>query len=693
MPSGTIMRSKTIIALALIGLGVLGGCGGGGNTALTTVPTAHLAITLPATTVAAGAPFTFTVKAIDATGAVVPTYTGTVHITTSDAAAKLPFNATLAQGAGTFTVTFNTLGNQTITASDTVGDATSGTSPAVSVQNIPVPTITSLSPATTAPGVGGFTLTVRGSNFVSTSVVQWNGSDRSTTFVSTGQLTAQITAADVATAGAATVTVFNPAPGGGSSNSSTFTITTGGSGSNPVPTIAVLSPSCAPTGEQFIDGADNQLAVISSTDGLFVADSVVRWNGSDRATTGNGSVNGLTAHISASDIAKAGTAVVTVFNPPPGGGSSNPLTFTITPGAVDPQSIAVDPAGKFAYVMSAGCRGGVGGFVSMYTINPTTGALAFIGPPVWTNGYGVDYGSGVYAGSVTVDPVGKFAYVTNSGDVYDYGLTDGANGSVTIYTIDATTGALTSGGTINGNCPGLCLPSSAVVDPSGKFAYVLNGYGGGFIDRVPFNVAMYTINATTGALTSIGTIATGTEPTSIAASGKFVYVVNENMGAVAGNVSMYAINATTGALTSVGTIAAGADPVSLTVDPAGKFAYVTNSGSNNVSMYTINATTGTLKSTGTIATGKDPVSVAVDPTGKFAYVANYGSNDVSMYTISATTGALTSIGTIPAESNPSSIAVHPSSKFAYVTNANSNSVSMYRISSTGTLTLIGTIGT
>ena len=693
-----IMRSKTIIALGLSGLGLLGGCGGGGNTALTTVPTAHLAITLPATIVAAGAPFTFTVKALDATGAVVPTYTGTVHITTSDTAAKLPANATLAQGVGTFTVTFNTLGNQTITASDTVGDASSGTSPAVSVQSIPVPTITSLSPATTVSGGAGFTLIVYGSNFVLNSVVQWNGSNRSTTFVSTGQLTAQITAADVAKAGAATVTVFNPAPGGGSSNSSTFTITTGGSGSNPVPTISVLSPSCVPAGEQFINAVNDQLEVIGpypTPPPGFVAASVVRWNGSDRPTTGNGSVNGLTAQISASDIAKAGTAAVTVFNPAPGGGSSNSLTFTITPGAVDPQSIAVDRTGKFAYVMNAGCSGGNGGYVSMYTINPTTGALASIGPPAWTYGYGVDYGSGVYAGSVTVDPVGKFAYVTNSGDVYDYGLTDGANGSVAIYTIDATTGALTSAGTINGNCPGLCLPSSVLVDPSGKFAYVANGYGGGFIDAVPFNVAMYTINATTGALTSIGTIATGTEPTSIAAdpSGKFVYVVNENMGAAAGNVSMYAINATTGALTSMGTIAAGADPVCVAVDPAGKFAYVANSHSNDVSMYTINATTGALKSTGTIATGKDPVSVAVDPAGKFAYVANYGSNDVSMYTISATTGALTSIGTIAAESNPSSVVVHPSGKFAYVTNSNSNSVSMYSIGATGSLTLIGTIGT
>ena len=85
---------------------------------------------------------------------------------------------------------------------------------------------------------------------------------------------------------------------------------------------------------------------------------------------------------------------------------------------------------------------------------------------------------------------------------------------------------------------------------------------------------------------------------------------------------MYTINATTGALTSIGTIAARGTPVSVAVDPPGKFAYVTNSGSNDVSMYTINATTGALTSIGTIAAGTDPVSVAVDPSGKFAYVTN-----------------------------------------------------------------------
>ena len=73
---------------------------------------------------------------------------------------------------------------------------------------------------------------------------------------------------------------------------------------------------------------------------------------------------------------------------------------------------------------------------------------------------------------------------------------------------------------------------------------------------------------------------------------------------------MYTIDATTGALTSIGTIAAGTGPFSVVVDPSGKFAYVANSGSNDVSMYTINATTGALTSLGTIAAGTGPVSVA-----------------------------------------------------------------------------------
>gem|GEM_PF-2137883 len=85
-----------------------------------------------------------------------------------------------------------------------------------------------LVPTFAAPGGAAFTLTVSGTGFVSTSVVNWNGSARTTTFVSSSKLTASILATDIATVGTATVTVTNPTPGGGTSNPVTFAVVKAG---------------------------------------------------------------------------------------------------------------------------------------------------------------------------------------------------------------------------------------------------------------------------------------------------------------------------------------------------------------------------------------------------------------------------------------------------------------------------------
>src|SRR5260221_8356194 len=91
----------------------------------------------------------------------------------------------------------------------------------------PVPIINQpLVPGTAAPGGNAFSLAVNGTGFVSGSSVEWNGSPRTTTFVSGSQLTAAINAADIAVAGTAAVTRVNPAPGGGRSNPGFFSVTT-----------------------------------------------------------------------------------------------------------------------------------------------------------------------------------------------------------------------------------------------------------------------------------------------------------------------------------------------------------------------------------------------------------------------------------------------------------------------------------
>jgi uncharacterized repeat protein (TIGR01451 family) len=112
----------------------------------------------------------------------------------------------------------------TVTTTSTDSNLANNTSTATTIVNNPVPTLSSLSPSTAAPGGGNFTLTVNGTNFVTGSQVQWNGSNRTTSFVSFTQVTAQILSGDITTAGSANVTVVNAAPGGGTSNVLSFSI-------------------------------------------------------------------------------------------------------------------------------------------------------------------------------------------------------------------------------------------------------------------------------------------------------------------------------------------------------------------------------------------------------------------------------------------------------------------------------------
>ncbi len=86
-------------------------------------------------------------------------------------------------------------------------------------QHSPVPFVNQpLAPTSVAPGHAAFTLTVDGTGFASDAVVNWNGSARTTKFISSSQLQATITAADVASPTTASITVTNPSATNGISN-------------------------------------------------------------------------------------------------------------------------------------------------------------------------------------------------------------------------------------------------------------------------------------------------------------------------------------------------------------------------------------------------------------------------------------------------------------------------------------------
>ena len=209
----------------------------------------------------------------------------------------------------------------------TVTTASSGTSaPLTFTVNNPVPSLASISPSTAAAGGAAFTLTVSGSNFVNGSVVQVNGSSRSTAFVSGTQLSASIPASDLASAGTLSITVVNPAPGGGASAALPLVV------NNPAPSLTSISPTSAVVGSGPI--------TLTATGSNFTPSSVVQVNGASRSTS---FVSGaqLTATLTAADLSNAGFLSITVAS---SGGTSAPLTFTVKNPAPSVSSVSPNPA-------------------------------------------------------------------------------------------------------------------------------------------------------------------------------------------------------------------------------------------------------------------------------------------------------------------------------------------------------------
>jgi len=171
-----------------------------------------------------------------------------------------------------------------------------------------------VSPASVIAGGNGFTLTVNGSNFASSATVKWNGVSVPTTFVSSQQVTATISASLIASAGFASVNVQNA--NSSASNALAFRV------NNPAPQISSLSPDNA------MAGAAPLLLTVSGSS--FISGATLLLNGSPRPTTSQTGTQLLTT-LSASDLAAAQSITVAVANPEPSAGPSNQIAFAITP--------------------------------------------------------------------------------------------------------------------------------------------------------------------------------------------------------------------------------------------------------------------------------------------------------------------------------------------------------------------------
>lgn len=175
---------------------------------------------MPTDTPAAGPGFSLTVAGTNFVATSQVAFNGSPRATsfnpgTNQLTASILSSDILCPGTASITVTNPAPG----------GGTSLGSAFTIDPANSQQPCIVALSPAFIPAGSSGFTLTIIGTNFNSTSVVSFNGGARTTAFdSSTGHLTAMILMSDVMTAGNATVTVTNTSPLASTSNPFSFII-------------------------------------------------------------------------------------------------------------------------------------------------------------------------------------------------------------------------------------------------------------------------------------------------------------------------------------------------------------------------------------------------------------------------------------------------------------------------------------
>jgi 6-phosphogluconolactonase (cycloisomerase 2 family) len=235
-------------------------------------------------------------------------------------------------------------------------------------------------------------------------------------------------------------------------------------------------------------------------------------------------------------------------------------------------------------------------------------------------------------------------------------------------------------------------PVDMAIHPSGRFAYAVNSNS-----TMGNTISQFAIGSD-GKLAALSpaTIATGKSPLSIAVhpSGRFAYAVNSFNNAVTGNsVSQYSINSdgTLKAMTTA-TVATGAAPQTITIDPSGRFAYVTNDLDGNLSQYTIDAGDGHLTAlAATPSAGPHPVWSAIDPLGRYAYALDQNNCNLWQFSIGAdgSLGALspTNVAVVgTCTQGVTAVVVDPSSSFVYVTDqAATSAVFQFSIGNGGPL--------
>lgn len=349
--------------------------------------------------------------------------------------------------------------------------------------------------------------------------------------------------------------------------------------------------------------------------------------------------------------------------------------------------------------VTANCRVGIGKFlyvtnynsnnISAFRINSTTGSLTQVA--------GSPFATGSFPVPAFSNRVGTNLYVMN--------VAPGGGAAISVYAIDATTGALTevSGSPYRAGSTG----GQIFFHPSQKFLYASDSSNGRWYG--------YSMDASTGQLTpvpgspfAVGTVAQGV---TFDAAGKYMYALYGQY-TTAGGLYVFSVDTTTGALTFSSSLQLGTGyPLFVQMHPSGNFLYAATVQIPFVGQFALNLNELTVNSvTGGVAamTGSPLVwpaapalrSASFHVSGNFMYVGTYGgtssvptAGSIDAYSINQNTGQITAIAGasyLTGGNGSSGPIQYPGGNYLTTLNTGSKSVSVFAVNSTsGALTVLG----
>ncbi len=245
----------------------------------------------------------------------------------------------------------------------------------------------------------------------------------------------------------------------------------------------------------------------------------------------------------------------------------------------------------------------------------------------------------------------------------------------------------------------LLVPAQADEAPkrSEKLRFYVGTYtGGGSKSK---GIYRCELDPATGALTRAELAGTATNPSFLALhpSGRFLYAVGEVAefkGSKGGAVSAFAVDAKTGDLTLLNSQSSrGGGPCHIVADKDGKNVLVANYGGGSVAALPIKEDGKLAEATGFIqhegssvnkARQKEPHahSINLDPANRFAFAADLGTDKVYVYRFDADKGSLAKndppAASVAPGAGPRHFAFHPTGRFAYAINELDNTITVFR---------------